>query len=186
MKRTLCIFLMIIFLCGCATTNSENQLINMSFDSFFGESGDDVIDFINNPRDNRLYPSIYTIFRFEKQKGQLLLTGISYDYGSEKQEQFLALNDPDNWRWKEFKSTEYFQRAIVFLCDEDAIKQCFRENGVENIQKIIILNIDSMVHGVGYVITAITETQAYFMTVPLSTDKYGDYIFQKAIHKMSF
>jgi hypothetical protein len=158
----------------------------MSLDSYYGEGSDDVIDFINNPRDNQLYEDLHIICRFEKHNGQLLLTGISWEDEYHKQGPFLALNNPDNYSWKKFSSTEYFQRAIAFLCDEDAIKQCFQKNGVENIQKIVILDIDYMCHGVGYVITAITETKAYFMTVPLSNEKYGDYIFQKVYTQDEF
>jgi len=157
----------------------------MSLDSFGGESCDDVIEFINNPRDNHLYPDMHIICRFEEQNGQLLVTGISREDGSRQQGPFLALNDPDN-RWDEFSSNEYFQRAITFLCDEDAVKQCFRENGIENIQKIVIVSLDCMDNAVGYAITAITETQAYFMTVPLSNEKYGDYIFQKVYTQDEF
>ncbi|HOP12314.1 MAG TPA: hypothetical protein PK629_12580 [Oscillospiraceae bacterium] len=192
MKKIFCILLILIFLCGCATTNpasstpisSENETIDMSFDSFGGECSDDIIEFINSPRDNQLYEDLHIVFRFEKKNGQLLLTGISSEDGSHKQGPFLALNDPDNWRWGKFKSSEYFQKAIAFLCDEDAIKQCFHENGVENIQKIVI--IDGPCVEAGYVITAITETQAYFMTVPISNEKYGDYIFQKVYTQDEF
>jgi len=155
----------------------------MSLDSVGGESSDDVIDFINNPRDNPLYEDMHIIFRFEEQNGQLLITGISS--GFEKQGPFLALDDPDNI-WQKFNSSEYCQRAIIFLCDEDTIKECFRENGVENIQEIIILNLDGMGNEVGYAITAITEMQVYFMTVPLSNEKYGDYIFQKVYTQDEF
>lgn len=197
MKKIFCILLTLIFFCGCATTNSANSInsantnsnnsanetIDMSLDSFGGEGSGDVIEFINDPRDYQLYPDMHIIFRFEKQNGQLLLTGISS--GFDKQGPFLALNDSDNI-WKKFNSSEYCQRAIAFLCDEDAIKQCFRENGVENIQNIIILNLDGMGNEVGYAITAITETQAYFMTVPLSNEKYGDYIFQKVYTQDEF
>jgi len=156
----------------------------MSFDSFGGESSYDVADFINNPWDNQLYEDIHVVFRFEKQNGQLILTGISSEDGSHKQGQFLTLNDPDNWGWKKFRTSEYFQRAIIFLCDEEGIKECFRENGIENIQKMVILdgpNVET-----GYIITAITETQAYFMTVPISNEKYGDYIFQKVYTQDEF
>jgi len=126
---------------------------------------------------------MHIIFRFEEQNGQLLITGISS--GFEKQGPFLALDDPDNI-WQKFNSSEYCQRAIIFLCDEDTIKECFRENGVENIQEIIILNLDGMGNEVGYAITAITEMQVYFMTVPLSNEKYGDYIFQKVYTQDEF
>ena len=225
MKKAFCILLILIFLCGCAATNSvsssenstsstsssssadstnassksslssenassassenteESEAIDMSLDSVGGESSDDVIDFINNPRDNPLYEDMHIIFRFEEQNGQLLITGISS--GFEKQGPFLALDDPDNI-WQKFNSSEYCQRAIIFLCDEDTIKECFRENGVENIQEIIILNLDGMGNEVGYAITAITEMQVYFMTVPLSNEKYGDYIFQKVYTQDEF
>lgn len=208
MKKAFCILLILIFLCGCATTNSENstssenftssesssssenieesEAIDMSFDSYYGEGSDDFIEFINNPWDNQLYSDLHIIFRFEENNGQLLLTGISSEDGYHNQGPFLALDDPDNYKWQEIRSSEYFQQAIAFLCDEDAIKECFRENGVESIQKIVILNLDVMGYEVGYVIAAITETQAYFMTVPISNEKYGDYIFQKVYTKDEF
>ncbi|HPR76950.1 MAG TPA: hypothetical protein PLT14_12440, partial [Oscillospiraceae bacterium] len=93
MKKIFCILLILIFLCGCATTNpasstpisSENETIDMSFDSFGGECSDDIIEFINSPRDNQLYEDLHIVFRFEKKNGQLLLTGISSEDGSHKQ-----------------------------------------------------------------------------------------------------
>jgi len=166
-------------------STEESGLIYMSLDSFGGESSNDVIEFVNNPWDNRLYPGMHIIFRFEEQNGQLLITGISSEDGSGEQGPFLALDDPDNI-WQKFNSSEYCQRAIIFLCDEDTIKECFRENGVENIQEIIILNLDGMGNEVGYAITAITEMQVYFMTVPLSNEEYGDYIFQKVYTQDEF
>jgi len=83
-----------------------------------------------------------------------------------------------------FNSGEHCSEAAAFLCDEEAIKECFSKNGVWDIRKIEILGF--MDKGVGYIAVALTENQAYYMPIPIAEAEYGDYTYQKVYTSEEF
>ena len=184
MKKILSLVLALLMLCGCAGAPEKTvqetakptfiQLETVSFDESYSAA-----DFIAYPMNIDLWECSPVTFRFFENNGQLELTGIP-EIMNERL--YIDVDDPgclDGSKTGKFNSSEYCKQAITFLCDQEAIRQCFEANGVSDIQRLLIINNDSMSGEVGYVIAAVTKKQVYFMAVPLARAEYGDYIFQK-------
>ena len=143
----------------------------------------EMFDFLKNPWepvDNSLYYNCGYDFRFVEQDGRLVLKDMA-DHGDTT---FYDI-DGDDLFTEGFNSGEYCSRAVAFLCDENAIRQCFREQGVNDpIQDIVIIQF--MDEKVGYIVAAVTEKDAYYMTVPIAAEVYGDFIFQKVYTSEEF
>ena len=174
--------LLIALLCSCKDTQKINiddmsgctETVDMYFDSYGTESAEGIIDFIRNPKNNQLYKNVHVIFRFVKNNDILRLESISRENDRGQQGEFKTLENETC-----LNSGEYCSKAIKFLCNDKEIKEQFYKNEIDNIKNIVIIDLSTMEEEVGYVIAAVTDREAYYMTVPLERERYGDYIFQK-------
>ncbi len=116
---------------------------------------------------------------FEKRGGKLVLSALP---GYNEKSHIDLFSSPAVLSG--FNSGKHCSEAVAFLCDEEAIKECFSENGVRDIRKIEILGF--MDTKVGYIAVALTENEAYYMTIPLAEAEYGDYIYQKVYTSEEF
>jgi len=161
------------------------EYVVMILHCYGGESMYDMFDFMKNPWENNLYMSLPDVFVFEQGNGKLQLKywGNAEWDGTITEERAREFSDVDSNSSlvNGYSSSEYCSEAIAFLCDEESIRKCFKENGIDNIQDVVIIG-----HRQGYIITAVTESNAYYMTVPTTSEKYGDFIFQKIYTKEEF
>ena len=150
----------------------EQKYIVKTLNAFHVEGIYDMFRFIKNPKENNLYYCLQDTFRFVEQGGRLILKDMRHGDNP----MFYDI-DGDYVFAEGFSSSEYCSKAVAFLCDENAIRQRFHESGIDGIQDIVVIEfIDAKV---GYIIAAVTEKTAYYMTVPLAAEVYGDYIYQK-------
>ena len=161
----------------------EYVYILKSFDYYHnGGSVFNTFEFLKNPteaKDKYLSVGEKFGFRFIDKDGQLFLRTMSA-FGKN---QYYDMYGFFAYRCGFFPN-EQCSDAIAFLCDEEAIKKCFSENGVKDIREIIILRFSD--HKTGYVAVALTENEAYYMTVPVADAEYGDYIHQKVYTSEEF
>lgn len=158
------------------TTADGNEYKAMLLCDYGGETVYQFFDFINNPQKNRLFMSTQ-VFLFEEKNGKLKLkyTGFTESDGTITQEREKYFEDVDEAGiWSEFSSSDYCSEAVAFLCDKDAIRKCFEEKNVRDIKDIVILDLYP-----GHVAVAVTENDAYYMTVPTVAKEYGDFVFKK-------
>ena len=150
----------------------EQKYIVKTLNAFHVEGIYDMFRFIKNPKENNLYYCLQDTFRFVEQGGRLILKDMRHGDNP----MFYDI-DGDYVFAEGFSSSEYCSKAVAFLCDENAIRQRFHEGGIDDIRDIVIIEfIDAKV---GYIIAAVTKKTAYYMTVPLAAEVYGDYIYQK-------
>lgn len=167
------------------TADDGREYTVMILRSYGTESMYDMFDFMKNPWENNLYMSLPDVFVFEQGNGKLQLKYLGpADWDgtitAELAREFMDV-DSNVSLLSGYSSSEYCSKAIAFLCDEESIRKCFEENGICNIQDVVIIN-----HRQGYIIAAVTESSAYYMTVPTISEKYGDFIFQQIYTKEEF
>ena len=150
----------------------ERKYIVKTLNAFHVEGMFDMFDFMKNPMENNLYYCLRDTFRFVERGSQLILKDISHG-----DDPVFYDIDGEDISARGFNSSEYCSRAVAFLCDENAIRQRFHENGIDGIRDIV--SIEFADEKVGYIIAAVTEKDVYYMTVPLAAEVYGDYIYQK-------
>ena len=201
MKRIISVILILLLVCGCAklqkTETSETEqgqqsaggekkeysYVLKSFD-YYHNNGSvfNTFEFLQNPteaKDKCLFAGEKLEFRFRDEDGKLILKTM----GNSGKNQYYDMYGFFAYR-RGFYPNEQCSDAIAFLCDEEAIKECFSENGVNDIREIKILKLFDK--KTGYIAVALTENEAYYMTVPVAEAKYGDYIHQKVYTSKEF
>ncbi len=142
-----------------------------------------MLDFMENLKFEYNLESSPTLFKFVKENGKLKLIGFAdaeWDENAPPPKEFDGLDESDFYG-NEYNSGEYCSEAVAFLCDEDAIRRCFEKNGINNIKDMFVI-YDRR----GYIIAAVTDSTCYYMTVPIVSEKYGDFVFQKIYTKNEF
>ena len=201
MKRIISVILLLLLACGCAKlqrnetpklaqgqqdavgAEKEYSYVSKSFD-YYHNNGSvfNTFEFLQNPtetKDKCLFAGEKLEFRFLDKDGRLLLKTM----GNSGKNQYYDMYGFFAYR-RGFYPNEQCSDAIAFLCDEEAIKECFSENGVKDIREIKILKLFDK--KTGYIAVALTENEAYYMTVPVADAEYGDYIHQKVYTSEDF
>ncbi len=144
----------------------------------FSEDGvGGMFDFIENrsdPIEKNLCYGTATVFRFIERDNRLVLKAARWI-----NEMVFCDVDQKNDYFPYLNSGEYCSRAVAFLCDENAIRQCFRKHGIDDIKRVVIIDFLDDYAEVGYTIAAIRENDVYYMTVPLAGETYGKFKYQK-------
>jgi len=195
-RMALCIVLLLLA-CGCtapqtdvtaevtqgASLDDEKGYTVKSFDYYrTGDSVFDTFEFLQNKADGKdrfLSVGEKFDFRFEGKDGELKLKYIS---ASDKTQYYNLFG---YFAYEHgFYPNEQCSDALAFLCDEEAIKECFSKNGVKDIREIVIWRLAD--YKTGYVASALTENDAYYMTVPIANAEHGNYIYQKVYTSEEF
>ncbi len=196
MKRMVLFILVLLLVCGCAESqksavsevaqevsiDDEKGYILKSFDYYHNEGGIySTFAFLKNPfveiEDVLVGSGEHVLFK--EMDGKLVLSALPGYNGKPHIDLFSSSAVLFG-----FNSGEHCSEAVAFLCDEEAIRKCFTDNGVRDIRKIEILGF--MDEKVGYIAVALTENEAYYMTIPIAEAEYGDYIYQKVYTSEAF
>ncbi len=199
MKRMVLFTLLLLLLFGCTkpqkntvsevtqghavSIDDEKGYILKSFD-YYHNNGSvfNTFEFLQNPteaKDKNLFAGEKFGFRFIDKDGHLRLENMC-NFGKNQYYDMYGFFASE----RGFYPNEQCSDAIAFLCDQEAIKECFSKNGVKDIREIVILRFFD--HKTGYVAVALTENEAYYMTVPVAEAEYGDYIYQKVYTSEEF
>lgn len=154
------------------TADDGKEYVVMRLETIDIETWGAMIDFMEKREFDYNPARLSRLFKFEKENGKVKLIGWTEEELSPT-ERFNDL-DESGFFGNEYNAGEYSTKAFSFLCDENAIRKCFEEYGIETIK-----NIFTIYDHRGYIIAAITENEAYYMTVPTASEKYGDFVFQK-------
>ena len=192
MKRMVLFTLLLLLLFGCTkpqkntvsevtqgqavSIDDEKGYILKSFD-YYHNNGSvfNTFEFLQNPVDTKdkcFFAGEKFGFRFIDKDGHLRLENMCH-FGKNQYYDMYGFFASE----RGFYPNEQCSDAIAFLCDQEAIKECFSKNGVKDIREITILRFSD--HKTGYLAVALTENEAYYMTVPVAEAEYGDYIYQK-------
>ena len=165
---------------GAADVRRMEEYTTMKFKHFGAESSEEVFEFMENPWDNYLSSpegGFTQVFRFRGENGKLILHDMGQEGSDSNPVGGIAFYDLSD----RYSASEYCSKAVAFLCDDEAILRSFGQSGISDVQKIVRITTRH-----GFVVAGLTDKEAYYMTVPLQAEVYGDYVFQKVHTKDEF